>query len=247
MKRTLLFIVQDILSDMTSDEVNSIEDSTEALQVAAVVRSTYYEILDNRMWTTEARSIPFHNVSDLTKPTHLKIPDTVDRIEFIKYDIQENRTDKLKYSDIKYLTPKEFLDITSIRDSTIDNILTVKDDGNKILIQIDKAPQYWTSFDDKSILFDSIDKGIDDTIISSKAITYCYASPNFSLKDDFVPDLPSEAFSYFIAESKSTCFNTIKQMPNQKEEQKSRRSRTFMARQKFISNGGIGKVSYGRK
>jgi len=36
-KKTVLDMVQDILSDMESDEVNSISDTTEALQVAQII------------------------------------------------------------------------------------------------------------------------------------------------------------------------------------------------------------------
>lgn len=49
-KLTLLDIVQDVLSDMDSDEVNSINDSIEALQVAAIAKSTFYNIIDGRDW-----------------------------------------------------------------------------------------------------------------------------------------------------------------------------------------------------
>ena len=40
MKTTLLQIVQSILSDMDSEEVNSISDTTEAQQIASVVEDT---------------------------------------------------------------------------------------------------------------------------------------------------------------------------------------------------------------
>ena len=46
-KMTLLEITQDIMSDMDSDNVNSINDSVEALQVAQVVKTTYYNIISN--------------------------------------------------------------------------------------------------------------------------------------------------------------------------------------------------------
>ncbi len=45
MKYTLLEIVQEILSDMDSDEVNSIDDTTESEQVATIVKSTYLSMM----------------------------------------------------------------------------------------------------------------------------------------------------------------------------------------------------------
>lgn len=49
MKRTLLQIVQNILSDMDSEDVNSISDSIEAEQIASVVRDVYLNMVSTRM------------------------------------------------------------------------------------------------------------------------------------------------------------------------------------------------------
>ena len=46
MKYTLLQLVQTIASSMDSDEVNSISDSTESLQIANIVRSVYYDLIN---------------------------------------------------------------------------------------------------------------------------------------------------------------------------------------------------------
>ena len=47
-KMNLLAMTQDILSDMDSDDVNSINDSVEALQVAQIIKTTYYNIIDGK-------------------------------------------------------------------------------------------------------------------------------------------------------------------------------------------------------
>ena len=49
-KLTVLAMVQDILSDMNSDEVNSINDTIEAQQVAQIINTTYFEIISSRDW-----------------------------------------------------------------------------------------------------------------------------------------------------------------------------------------------------
>ena len=54
MKSNLLQIVQSILSDMDSEDVNTISDTVEAQQVASVVEDTYFNII-------AARDIPEHN------------------------------------------------------------------------------------------------------------------------------------------------------------------------------------------
>ena len=53
MKKTLLELVQSILSDMDSEPVNSISDSIEAEQIASVIEDTYFNFIS-------AREIPEH-------------------------------------------------------------------------------------------------------------------------------------------------------------------------------------------
>ena len=50
MRMTLLEIVQDVLNDIDSDNVNSIRDTVESEQVAAIVKSCYFEMIGNRNW-----------------------------------------------------------------------------------------------------------------------------------------------------------------------------------------------------
>ena len=47
-KRTLLYIVQDIANDLDTDTINSINDTEESLQIAQIVQTTYYEIINKR-------------------------------------------------------------------------------------------------------------------------------------------------------------------------------------------------------
>jgi hypothetical protein len=85
MKLTLLDMTQDILSRMSSDEVNSISDSPEALQVANIIKNKYYDIV--------ARGdLPEHNQifqlnPSLTgvEPVLMTVPDGIGHIEWIKY------------------------------------------------------------------------------------------------------------------------------------------------------------------
>lgn len=47
MKQTLLEMVQLILSSIDGEEVNSIDDTVEANQVALIVKSVYYDMLSD--------------------------------------------------------------------------------------------------------------------------------------------------------------------------------------------------------
>jgi len=85
MKYTLLEITQDILSNLSSDEVNSISDSTEALQVATIIKQKYYDIISRGNLPEHNQVFQLNASLDSTKPTLMSIPDGIGRIEYIKY------------------------------------------------------------------------------------------------------------------------------------------------------------------
>jgi len=152
-------------------------------------------------------------------------------------------------SDLYYKEPKEFMKLLDDRNSQSSDILPVTDtSGVVLLIRTDQNPQYYTSFDDQTLIFDSFLQTLDATLQGVKTQFYGYTEPTFSLLDTFTPELPSKVFSYYLAEAKSVCFNSLKQQPNAKEEQKSRRQRYQISREKRVNQGGgISYPNYGRK
>ena len=48
-KRTLIDMVQNIMSSMDSDTVNSITDTTESSAIADIIETTYYDLTTNRV------------------------------------------------------------------------------------------------------------------------------------------------------------------------------------------------------
>lgn len=84
-KLTLLDMTQNILSAMSSDEVNSISDTSESMQVAQIIKNKYYDIV-SRGDLPEHNQVFQLNPSLLsTQPTLMFIPDGVGRVEWIKY------------------------------------------------------------------------------------------------------------------------------------------------------------------
>ena len=245
---TLLSMVQNILSDMDSDNVNSINDTIEAQQIASIIETSYNEIVGSRYWPHLAKLKQLTASGTTARPTHMGIPSNVQRVEWIKYDKALSTDTRVRYSDVKYLNPKEFLDLIMERNQDDTDVDKITDpSGTPLLIKNNKAPEYWTSFDDETLVFDSYDNSVDTTLQASKTQVQVYEDATWSLTDTFVPDLPPKAFPYLLAESKSTAFASIKQAPNAKEEQKSRRQRTFLAREKWRQNGSPRQPNYGRK
>ena len=245
---TLLDIVQDILSEMDSDEVNSLSDTIESEQVAQIVKTTYSEMMSNRNWPHLKKLIQFESSTDLSLPTHQKLGVDVKELTLVKYDIRTGSETKRVYKDVKYLAPEEFLNKTNSRDSdALDSQLVVDPTGVEIILKTNKAPEYFTSFDEEVLVFDSFDNTASNTLVTARFQCQGYVMPTWVHSDTAIPDLPSEAFSALLEESKSVCFHTLKQVNNDKAEQKARRQQRWLSQKAWAVSDNELYPDYGRK
>ncbi len=245
MKKTLLQIVQDILSDISSDEVNSITDTVESQQVAQIVRSTYESMMTTRNWAHMRKLIQLDSLSDEDYPNYLRLPEQLKELVSLAYQCG---TDKVEYKDLKYKEPDVFLRFVNARNSSLTNVQQITDpSGVKLLVINDQAPTYWTSFDDTKVVTDSWNSDVENTLQSSKSQAIAFIYPTWLHEDDFVPDLPIEAFPSLREEAKSTAFIALKQITNQKAEQEARRQSRWLARKGRRVVSGIRYPDYGRK
>ena len=244
---TLLEMTQDILSDMDSDEVNSINDSVESLQVAQIIKTTYYNIIDGRDYDFLYELFQLDASGTSSRPTHMKLPENIIDLKYIKYNCKTLTDTKDKYLKIKYLMPEDFMEVVDSRDSSKSNVTVVTDPtGISINVMNDKAPEYFTSFDDENLVFDSYDSQVDTTLQNNKTQCHGKRSVAFTLSDSFTPDLPVQMFSYLLAEAKSTSFVTLKQMANAKAEQVSVSLIRRMSQDAWRVKNGIHYPNYGR-
>ena len=247
-KLTVLDMVQDILSDLDSDEVNSINDTIEATQVAQIIKTTYFNIIDGKDWPFLFQFFQLDSSINPARPNYMKLPESVVNVETIKYNKRLITDTFDRYTDVTYKTPEEFLDIVNARHSDATNVLVVTDASLvKLNIFNDKAPSYFTSFDDEYLVFDSYDSDVDTILQTSKTQCHGKVRPTFSMTDIFVPDLPVQMFSYLLNEAKSTCFLILKQAPNQKAEQHSISQRRRMSQEAWRIKNGVTYPNYGRK
>ena len=249
MKLSLLDMVQDILSDMDSDEVNSIDDTVESLQVAQIVKTVYFQMCSNRNWGDQKRLTVIQHSGDITKPTHLQLPENTKELIYIAYNVKkEEDTGPLdEYRKLQYRYPDEFLRMINTRPRSNDSYEEVEDFGGvKLFIKNNSEPTYWTSFDDKFIVCDSYNAAVDTTLQASKTQALVVQMPTWEMRDDFIPHFPVEAFSALLAEAKSTAFLVLKQMANEKAEAASRRQQTWLARKNSTAKNGVRYQTYGR-
>ena len=247
-KKTLLEITQDILNDTDGDPVNSINDSTESIQIVQLLHTVYEELMASADWPHLMTTITLTASGTSSRPTHMSIPDGIQKMLWVKYDKHTSSDTDVKYQDVTYKEPEEFLNILNGRVESNSNVTKITDpSGIYLLIQTDTAPTYWTSFDDETIVFDSYDSDVDSTLQSSKTQARVIKETTWTVSDTFVPDMPSKYFPLLISEAKSTYFNSVIQNPNAKEEQKSRRQRAHLSKEKWRTAGGIKFPNYGRK
>lgn len=248
MAKTLLDITQEILTVMTSDEVNSIYDTAEAEAVARIVMSTFDAMVSNKNWETHKELIKLDSFSDSDKPTHCRLPTNVKELLFINYNKQKVGETRLRYEPIKYKLPEEFLIYVNHRDSTKATVQTVTDPtGIKLLILNDRHPTYYTSFDDNTIVFDSFDSEVDDTIQPSNTQAYGYRMPVAELSDSWEPDLPPEAIKALVEEAKSTARFQLDSTTDVKAEQEAARQKRWLSRKSWSVDGKLRYPNYGRR
>ena len=227
-KMTNIAMVQNILSSMDSDNVNSFSDTEEAIQVFEVLRETYYEILSRRKWKHVMATRRLEQVGDVSKPTKFKIPESVTRINCVRWETYKENTSPVESSwvELKYLDPCDFIDHVQARNAVQLGSrceTTENDSGVTMYLLNDVEPSYWTSFDDEYVYLDSWVKADNATVTSPRTSVKVYEEPVYPVTDLGTPDLPVEMFPLLLAEAKSTCWVQFKGAANQKAEQIARR------------------------
>lgn len=85
MKMTLLDMTQNILSNMSSDEVNSYSDTTESMQVASIIRETYFNMLSRYNLPEHDQLFQLDSSLDNTQPVLMYLPTGINKVDWITY------------------------------------------------------------------------------------------------------------------------------------------------------------------
>jgi hypothetical protein len=233
-KLTLLDMTQSILSAMDSDSVNDIDDTVESIQVADLIREAFYELMSERDWPFLQQITTLNSLADPNNPTKMEIPENLNKVLWIKYNKKE----------VRYLPPEDFDDLLSKREYLAGVV-----DNNGIIMNRD--PQYYTSYDEKYITFDSYEATVDSVLQPSKCKVFGVVVPQWQHENNFTPDIPEKFFSTLLAEAKSQSFVNLKQQVNAREERKAQKGRIRLQSESYKINDGEfkfnRKVNYGRR
>jgi hypothetical protein len=242
MRTTLLSMVQSILSDMDSEDVNSISDTVEAQQIASVIQDTYFNLISAREIPEHKQMLQLTSLSDSQKPTHFRYPNNTKEIEVLFYN---TATSGSTYTQVYFLEPIDFLNRV---DETATNVLQVETVAGEVpvFVYTDRMPKYYTSFDDDNIIMDAYNSSIETTLQTSKSRAYGTIYPTFSITDDFEPDLDDTMLPYLLAEAKSTCFSLFKSGSDPKVEQAARRLKSYVQNDMYKTRRENKRPKYGR-
>lgn len=248
MKLSLLELTQNILSRLDSDEVNSINDSAEARQVAQVVRNAYFNIIARSNLPEHEKIFSLDASGSDDNPTIMLRPENVSKIKWIKYNVEDaNLVDK--YRSIYIIPFEQFDDRMRMLNPSETNVRTFTLDDKTFYYRDDVAPFFCTVYNDNYIIFDSYNKAVDTTLQASKSLAFGEIMPVFTLTDDFTPDLDDQQFPLLINEATSLAFFELKQEQHQKAEQEAKRQWRSLQRTKTIhKNNALDELAhFGRR
>lgn len=242
MKMTLLELTQAVLRSIRGEQVDDIADTEESSIVAGIIKECYYSILAESNLIEEKTLFELNPSLDPNKPTVMYLPDAVVGLEWVKYNtVGLDGVDPV-YTDIKYEDLQTFLsrmyqlktDASNVSSFTLNT--GSAPDSIPFLYTNDKAPQYFTSFDDRTLIFDSFDADVDTTLQKNKTVCFGLKESSWTESNNFIPSLDSQQFNLLLQEAKATAWAELRQVTNQKAERRARRSWVLLADKKNRAN-----------
>lgn len=240
MKMTLLEMTQSILSSMSSDEVNSVSDTTESLQVAEIIKQTYFNILSRSKLPMQQEMFQLNDSLDAAQPVLMYRPDHVAKLDWIKYFDASEGTIPPEYKYVTVLPVTQFIDMVNgfnTDESNVDTFsLSVNGSNFTFNYKDDRQPQFCTAIENYYLIFDSFDNLIDSTLQASKTMCWGEVLPTWVNVDSFIPDLDDQQFPLLLNEAKALAFYELKQQPHAKAEQEAKRQWGTLQKDKSLTD-----------
>lgn len=255
MKYTVLQLVQRILSAIDGDEVNSISDTVESEQVSFILERTYYDIAASMEIPEQETLFSLDASGDNTKPVLMTLPAKVIDLEWIQYDVKEGTQVKSEWRDMEFCTLSDFIqrmrgfeDDSDTTTASMD--LTTNDGTFEFLYRNDRMPSYYTILGESQFIFDSVNLAEQNTLEETDTMCFGKVYVDFTLSDNFTPDLDSTQFSYLLNKATARAFIEVKQQDNPDARQEARQQKvSSQKRKRNVPFGGETTriVGYGRK
>lgn len=225
MKYTLLELTQQILVSIGGHEVNDISDTEESLNVANIIKENYFNI-------SGIADLPEHHdlfeliATSVATPAVMVRPEQVVDLAWIKYNVKETAEISNDWRVIPFMSMDEFLDMTESLDASAPYItqydVAIGSDTISFKAFTDRDPSYYTTTNDRRLIFDAYDITKDAFLQKSKSMGYGMLASTFQMVNEFIPDMDHKQFQLLLQESKKQAFADLKQMSNPNAEEKAR-------------------------
>ena len=266
MQMTLLDMTQNILSGLSSDEVNSISDTTESMQVATIIKNKYFDIITRINLPEHDQLIQLQPSLDPTVPVMMYVPDGVAEVKWLKYfntniiststtgSIHDLNVDVAPsgpnpsaipgYEFVTILPIVQFIEMVNSFNPEESNVeqFTFTDSVNgfpgtyTFYYKNNFTPSFCTILSNYNVIFDSFDNTQDSTLQTSKTMAWGRVIPVFLMEDSFIPNLDDEQFSLLLNEAKALAYFELKQSIHAKAEQEIKRGWSTVQKNKSVSN-----------
>lgn len=250
-KATLLSIVQDILSDADSDDVNSINDTVEADQCARVVRDCHDQLVDLHD-LEHLKTMKQLTATSASTPNVMERPEGFHTIEWVRYDVRDDAGDPQNYELVDYMEVNDFINMCMSRSTDDSNVTAITHSTGLVLpIITDRRPQYYTVMDEGSdeLVFDSYDSDVDTNLQASKSLAYGMQRPTLTLSDSATMTLPRHLETLVKREARALFFDLYKDGTTREIDRTRRRAEVRAQRQRNIikNTDNDNRPDYGRK
>jgi len=192
MPMTVLEAVNEYLDAVDGFRIDTLQDTDEAQRAARILRRVFY-----RLFTTntdnqhegQLRTLEPSGVSPLY-PTSILLPEDIQRVQGSRVEYMIDPV-KAQYKLLTYLHPEEFIDYVRGRTALTPGAqVVVVPGGVSITVLTNKQPDYWTSFDDRTLVFDSWNTEDSATIVSARCRMFVQNNTPFFVGDEFLIPLP---------------------------------------------------------
>lgn len=240
MKYTLLELIQRILSSIKGEEVSNYNDTAESLVVRDIIKECYYNIVGNQDFP-ELKTLFELTASSSSTPTKMSIPSDVIGLEWVKYNKIAAGETAPSFGFVEYVPLEEFvarMHMLSTTDSNVGtyNLTTGTSDAIEFYYRKDKAPDYYTSFDDSTIVFDSYDLGVEAFLAKNKTLCYGLKATTWTDSNSFTLPLDAQQFNILLKEAKVLAWEELRQSPNQTAAMQARKAKIAAEKKKDRAN-----------
>ncbi|MDY0087121.1 MAG: hypothetical protein RBS78_00985 [Coriobacteriia bacterium] len=218
--RTVLEYVQQCLSTMDSDLVDSINETAEAVQVADLLRENYLELMNRQDWEFLKRAVTLTPAADPAMPTRFDAPQGLRKLSNLWYNVSESGVSR---RELKYVDPVEFLNRLASGDAESNKVLTTYGTQLQFYVRNDRMPTFYTTFDDRRVFLDSYDASVEATVQGNRVSAWGVVIPDFVVEDGHTPDLPEHMVPLLQATLNSTAHLYFKQQASAPDEARVRR------------------------